>query len=269
MLEGLKEVEKGLQQQRISFCLLLGQAPELVPSLVTQHQVSAVVCDFSPLRLPSLWVDGVTGSLDKLAVPLVQVDAHNVVPCWVTSDKQEYAARTIRGKITRQLSTYLVEFPVVTEHPHPLPGDLLPVDWEKVYSTLQVDTSVPPVSWATPGTKAGMRVLEEFCRKRLALYDPKRNDPNEDALSNLSPWLHFGQVSAQRAALSVRQAKTARNKASVEAFLEEAIVRRELGDNFCLYNKNYDSIQGAPQWARGTLRHHEGDEGEDLLRDRV
>ena len=25
-----------------------------------------------------------------------KVDAHNIVPVWVTSDKQEYAARTIR-----------------------------------------------------------------------------------------------------------------------------------------------------------------------------
>ena len=51
---------------------------------------------------------------------LVQVDAHNIVPCWVASDKQEYAARTIRGKITSKLPTYLVEFPALIEHPHPL-----------------------------------------------------------------------------------------------------------------------------------------------------
>lgn len=49
---------------------------------------------------------------------ILQVDAHNVVPCWVASDKQEYAARTIRGKITRNLPTYLVDFPEMVEHPH-------------------------------------------------------------------------------------------------------------------------------------------------------
>ena len=44
-----------------------------------------------------------------------QVDAHNVVPCWVASLKQEYSARTIRNKIHSQLSQFLVEFPLVEE----------------------------------------------------------------------------------------------------------------------------------------------------------
>ena len=51
-----------------------------------------------------------------------QVDAHNVVPCWVASDKQEYGARTIRRKITDRLPEYLTEFPAVVRHPHPADG---------------------------------------------------------------------------------------------------------------------------------------------------
>jgi len=30
----------------------------------------------------------------------------------------------------------------------------------------------------------------------------------------------------------------------VDTFLEEAVVRRELAENFCYYNENYDSVQG-------------------------
>lgn len=45
-----------------------------------------------------------------------QVDAHNIVPCWVTSPKLEYAARTIRGKITKLLPEFLTEFPLVEKH---------------------------------------------------------------------------------------------------------------------------------------------------------
>ena len=172
-----------------------------------------MVCDFSPLRVARSWVEGVANSLDKLEIPLVQVstyllcqkrlserslskvDAHNVVPCWEASDKQEYAARTIRAKLTQKLATYLVEFPAVVEHPYQLTDDSYsPVDWERAFASLEVDCSTEPVSWAIPGSLAGMAVLEEFCRKRLALYSSKRNDPNEDALSNLSPWLHFGEA---------------------------------------------------------------------------
>lgn len=48
-----------------------------------------------------------------------QVDAHNIVPCWVASPKQEYSARTIRGKIHAQLPEFLTEFPPVIRHPYP------------------------------------------------------------------------------------------------------------------------------------------------------
>jgi len=48
----------------------------------------------------------------------LQVDAHNIVPVWEASDKQEYAARTIRSKLNKKLSDYLVEFPLVDKHPH-------------------------------------------------------------------------------------------------------------------------------------------------------
>ena len=42
--------------------------------------------------------------------------------------------------------------------------------------------------------------------------------------------------------------------ASVSSFVEEAFVRRELSENFCFYNKNYDNINGAADWARATLQ---------------
>lgn len=55
-----------------------------------------------------------------------------------------------------------------------------------------VDQSVGPVKWATPGTLAGFSILQQFLNKRLKLFGSKRNDPTVDALSNLSPWFHFG-----------------------------------------------------------------------------
>lgn len=48
----------------------------------------------------------------------LQVDAHNLVPCWEASPKLEYGARTIRNKIHNQLNNYLTEFPPVSKHPH-------------------------------------------------------------------------------------------------------------------------------------------------------
>ena len=43
----------------------------------------------------------------KINIPFDEVDAHNVIPCWVASDKREYGARTIRSKIHKKLPEFL------------------------------------------------------------------------------------------------------------------------------------------------------------------
>ena len=76
--------------------------------------------------------------------------------------------------------------------------------------------------------------------------------------------LFIGQVSVQRAILRAREFRS-RAKDSVEAFIEEAVIRRELADNFCFYNQeNYDSIKGAYEWAQKTLLDHAQDKREYL-----
>ena len=57
-----------------------------------------------------------------------------------------------------------------------------------------IPSQVGPVSWLTPGTAAGLQMLEHFLEHKLKGYAEKRNDPNQDLASNLSPYLHFGQV---------------------------------------------------------------------------
>jgi deoxyribodipyrimidine photo-lyase len=117
--------------------------------------------------------------------------------------------------------------------------------------------------WAKPGTKAGLQMLESFCTSRLKGFAEKRNNPNESVSSNLSPWLHFGQVSAQRAALQVH-ALSKTHSESVKGFIEESVIRRELADNYCFYNPNYDNIKGAASWAQETLTTHAKDKREYL-----
>lgn len=56
-----------------------------------------------------------------------------------------------------------------------------------------VDEAVEPVTWAKGGCKAGLAQLFSFLRYRLRVYAKSRNDPTKRALSNLSPWLHFGK----------------------------------------------------------------------------
>lgn len=54
------------------------------------------------------------------------------------------------------------------------------------------------------------------------------------------------------------------NDEAKRAFLEELIIRRELSDNFCFYNEDYDNFKGFPEWAKKTLQKHKNDKREYL-----
>uniref|UniRef100_A0A7N6AN66 Deoxyribodipyrimidine photo-lyase n=1 Tax=Anabas testudineus TaxID=64144 RepID=A0A7N6AN66_ANATE len=257
MLKGLEEVAQECKKLNIQFHLLRGSAGEVLPGFVSDHSLGAVVTDFSPLREPLQWLEDVKKKLSK-DIPFIQVDAHNIVPCWVASPKLEYGARTIRGKINNLLPEFLSDFPLIEKHPYTAIRTAKHVDWDKTLASLQVDRSVGETEWAKPGTKAGMAMLQSFIDARLKLFGTHRNDPNAAALSQLSPWIRFGHLSAQRAALQVKRHGKSTSQ-SIASFLEELVVRRELTDNFCFYNKKYDSVEGAYEWAQKTLKDHAKD----------
>jgi deoxyribodipyrimidine photo-lyase len=56
----------------------------------------------------------------------------------------------------------------------------------------------------------------------------------------------------------VRAAK--KSSEGTAAFIEEAVVRRELSDNFCFYNQSYDNLDAAAGWASASLELHTADE---------
>ena len=85
-------------------------------------------------------------------------------------------------------------------------------------------------------------------------YHSARNHPELDGTSELSPYLHFGQIGPREVALAVRDADAPQE--SIDAFLEQLIVRRELAVNFVRYNSAYDRLEGCEAWARQTLRRH-------------
>ncbi len=101
-----------------------------------------------------------------------------------------------------------------------------------------------------------------FLQDGLERFHTDRNDPLADGQSGLSPWLHFGHLAPQRAAMEAL--KAAPETEGTKAFIEELVVRRELSDNFCLYGEDYDSVKSFPDWAKKTLDEHRKDEREHL-----
>ena len=248
MLRGLKGLEAALHKKNITCVLAAGTPEEQIPRVVRQLGAACLITDFDPLRIKRQWQARVAKNID---VPFHEVDTHNIVPCWTASPKQEYAAYTFRPKIHKLLPEFLERIPSVKKHPFPLKGKQSHIDWEGAYSSLRINHDVQEVDWLKPGELAAKKVLTNFVEMKIPSYELQRNDPTADGQSNLSPYLHFGHLSAQRVALEVQKFKGANR--SKEAFLEELIVRRELSDNFCYYNENYDTFEGFPSWAKTSL----------------
>ena len=238
LLEGLSELSDELKKYQIGFQFYLGSPPKIVTTQA--KNAAALVTDFNPLSYKQRWLKNI-----KIKAPIFEVDAHNCVPIWVASSKQEYGAYTLRPKIKKYLNSYLEEFPKLQKHPLPWKGKMISPKAQKK-------------TFMMGGEKAAQKALSEFISKKLTRYGSKRNDPTEDAQSNLSPYLHFGMLSPARAALAAKKSSSH----GKDEFLEELIIRRELSDNYCYYNKNYDSCKGFPEWATKTLNAHKKDKRE-------
>ncbi len=256
MLKGLTEVEDELKKYNIPFIMLLGEPQFKIPEFIKEINAGILVTDFDPLKIKRKWKSEIA---KKINIPFYEADAHNIVPCFYVSQRQEFGAYTIRPKIHKNLPEFLEEFPELRKMNTSRLFSSYKIDWKEVYSSLIVDESVKPVAWLMPGEKAARETFNYFIENKFDSYAELRNDPNAGAVSNLSPYLHFGQISAQRAALII---KNFTGHHSTDAYLEELIVRRELSDNFCFYNSNYDSFNGFPYWAKKTLNDHRNDKRE-------
>jgi deoxyribodipyrimidine photo-lyase len=259
MLKGLQEVEQNLLKRKIPFVLLEGDPAVTLPRYLKMIRGAFLVTDFDPLHVKRAWQKRVAAGMDGF---FYLVDGHNIVPCWIASPKQEYGAYTIRPKIKKLLPDFLTDFPALKTHAIDGSSFVAPrPKWQEVLRRV-ADQSVSEVDWLIPGEKKARAAVTRFLREKLASYDEKRNDPTQDGQSNISPYLHFGHIAPQRTAQMASRAK-ADSKAKA-AFLEELVTRRELADNFCYYNKNYDSFGGFPPWAQKTLDEHRADRREYL-----
>jgi len=254
MLEGLKQVHEKLKNKNIPFYILTGSPSDNIPGFLKQKKAGALVTDFDPLKIKRSWIGEVK---DKIEIAFFQVDAHNIVPCWEASQKQEYAAYTIRPKINKLIPDFLTEFPDIKKRQNIVSPK---IDWKKLDQSLQVNRSVKPVDWIQPGATEAQATLKKFITNKLENYPEYSNNPNRDVLSNMSPYLHFGQISAQRIALEINKSET--SKEAREEYIEQLIIRRELSDNYCYYNENYDSFVGFPDWSQKTIAEHENDQRE-------
>jgi deoxyribodipyrimidine photo-lyase len=253
MLQGIKEVQDSLRDRKITM-IIKHEQPDVGTILMAKH-ARMLICDRGYLKLQR-WRNYVA---EKVECPAIQIESDVIVPVEQASGKEEYSAATLRAKMKKQMPIYLV--PLKKDMPrksslHMQFESFDISDINKALASLDVDPSVSIVHSFHGGNHEAKKRLKHFIQNSLDDYQKLRNDPNVESLSNMSPYLHFGQISPLEIALQVLQSSSQ----SKESYLDELIIRRELAINYVFYNHNYDSFNGLPQWAQKTLLSHKSDE---------
>ena len=331
ILEGAFDLRRSLAKKKILHLFHLERRPSAASGLIASlaREAALVVTDHFPVFIVNGQARALARSLER---PVASVESSCIVPS-ALFPRTEFAARTIRPKIHALLPEHLVpradarvkRSSLDLDIPFPFPGSGLEAE-ERVWLDLAggaarrasgratatptaraariaewvascaIDHRIAPSPAYPGGEEAARARLRAFVSERLPDYPDARNDAAVDGVSGLSPYLHFGQISALEIALAVlgapagsaalrseprraarsEQRRTARSEhcrtvarslrralsrreTPAGAFLEQLIVRRELCFNFCETNPHHASIDGLPDWARRTLDDHAGD----------
>ncbi|MFQ3550229.1 MAG: deoxyribodipyrimidine photo-lyase [Armatimonadota bacterium] len=263
MLEGLFETFNTLSDMGIGVALRRENPWEGIVSLAKKLKAALVVVDEDYLKVGRSWR---RQAAENINCRFIQIDADTVVPVR-NSDKEEWGAYTIRPKILKVLDSYLIPQNSITPNIKWKSKIDNCLDYDNKESfinlayQLDVDQSVSALDNFIGGYSEAIKRMEIFISERLPYYD-KRNEIGINVQSDISPYLHFGQISPLKCALMASDADA--TKDNIDGFLEQLIVRRELAINFCFYSDLYDSLAGAPEWAMKTIKEHQYDPREQL-----
>ena len=260
MLEGLREVRESLEEIGIKL-IVRSKSPEKGVVELAKDSCLTVV-DKGYLKIIKKWHKF---AAENVKCPLISVEDNIIVPVEEVSGKEEYSAATIRPKIMRNWESYLSNITRIEPLRNSLNLKFTSLDLrdDKVLtSNPKLDKSVKTVGSFKGGTTEGVKNLKNFVKGKLSVYPQLKNDPSINCRSNLSPFLHFGQISPIHIAKEILDARVPEE--AKDAYIEELVVRRELAANYVNYNQNYDSFAGLPDWAKRTLLSHEKDRREYL-----
>lgn len=254
LAEGIPDVAEALARRNVGFVLRRFPDHSLI-KFCDEVKAALVVGDEDRLRETEAWR---SKAAKRLRIPLWTVDADVIVPSRLL-EKGQYSAYIIRPR----LHAHLPKFLVPGRNPSARvswknPKSLLSVSWnDDITQGWKIDRSVSSVSQWRGGTKEALRLLDDFARHKLRGYSVRRNKPEIDGTSRLSPYLHFGHIGPRTVALAVKNADVP--KADKEAFLDQLIVWRELSVNLVRCNSDYDNFECGEPWAHRTLAKHAKD----------
>ena len=291
VIDGMAEHARALRGGVVRYYPYVEPAPGAGRGLLealARHAAVIITDDYPCFFIPHM----VAAAAARLPVRLEAVDSNGLLPMRAAA-RTFGTAFSFRAHVQRVLPAQLGDWPAaidLADLPRPsaalLPAEILQ-RWpaaplaeleraDRLCASLPIDHAVRPVR-THGGSLAAGAALDRFIHDRLAAYADARNHPDEDGTSGLSPWLHFGHLSAHQVFESVmttehwtsrRLAKTGGGKREgwwgaspgAEALLDQLVTWRELGFNMCATRPAaYASVDSLPAWALETLRAHAGD----------
>lgn len=290
IMQGMRERARALEASCVTYLPYVEPAIDEGKGLL--DHLAARACAVVTDDYPAFFVPrAIQAAASRLDVRLEAVDSNGIFPMRAT-DRVFTTAHSFRAFLQKTLPEHLAAPPAAA----PLENLDLPVlsraplsdsarwrtwdpnaDFTAALDALPIDHEVGVVR-ESGGCGAASDVLDRFMRVRLQRYGAGRNDPENEAASGLSPYLHFGMVSAHEVMHAVLKdsdwdlgrlgADTRGARAGwwgvpeyAERFLDELVTWRELGFNMCAQRPDdYDSFESLPAWSKQTLRTHVGDE---------
>ena len=295
VLDGMAEHARVFAERGVLYRPYVEPAPGAGRGLLEAmaSRAALVVTDEFPcFFLPRM----VAAAAEKLAVRLEVVDSNGLVPLRATPGPFSTAfafRRWLQAHLGACLRAVPSEDPLrdavdpgcakgtlarLLDARWPVPPPELLAGDPRALAELPVDARVAPVETRGGASEAG-RALERFVATRLEGYAERRNHPDREGTSGLSPYLHFGHLSAHQAFAAVAAAsgasagpprRTDGRKGwfgadeAGEEFLDQLVTWRELGYVFAWHRPDHDRYESLPEWARQTMEAHARPQGPHL-----
>ncbi len=287
VMQGMAENARSCEAADIAYLPYVEPEPGAGAGLLAALAAKAcvVVTDEQPgFFLPRM----VAAAAKRITVRVEQVDGNGMLPLRAV-DRAFATAASFRRQLQKTLPAHLATVPVdepLARAPKIARGAVVPklrgfasasLSAEPaVLAKLPIDHTVAPVSYRG-GSAAAAATLDAFISGKLTRYADERSDPDADAASGLSPYLHFGHVGAHEIVARVWEhadwdpsrlvgAKVTGSREGwwglppyAESFLDEVITWRELGYVFCHHRSDHGTFESLPAWAQATLTKHAKD----------
>ena len=262
ILEGARDVQAEMARRGIGHVFHLERPDHRGSHLLKlAERAVMVVTEDMPVDPLRAWTGRLAGAT---AAPVLAVDTACIVPMALT--RRAYDRAFAFRKATERLRQARLTQPWDEEEPaHPAfqPGDLPfePLDLQTasipdLVASCMIDHTIGPVPHTRGGSVAGYERWAAFRDRRLKRYARDRNNAlRADAVSRMSAYLHYGQVSPFRLAREAAEI----GDDGAEKFLDELLVWRELSYAWCFHRQDHDQLTALPDWAIESLRDHQGD----------